>query len=116
MNKFHDESQGWKTVKKGPKLQTNDTLQSTKVSTHNRFEKLSESESEIETNITHNCPKCDNTFISKGMLEKHMKNYHEISELEQEKKKREETRRALDSLRTEYNGCRKELMIFQEEN
>ena len=37
-----DEAQGWKTVSKGPNMKTSDNLQSVNVSTHNRFEKLSE--------------------------------------------------------------------------
>ena len=43
-------------------------------------------------------------------------NKEEVNELEQEKKQHSETRKALDSLRLEYNGCKEELMILQEEN
>ena len=77
-DKHNDEAQGWKTVKKGRKMQTNDKLESTNVSTHNRFEKLMESDCVIETNITHNCPNCDNKFISKTSSEKHVQNCHVV--------------------------------------
>ena len=110
-------------------MKTSDNLQSLNVSTHNRVEKLSETDCIIETNIIHSYPKGGNKFISKHSLENHMRNYHEAkklniectekeatNELEQEKKKHGQTRKALESLRMEYYGCKNELMNLQEKN
>ena len=72
----------------------------------NKYESLSPKDNTEQ--IKNKCPQCNIELISKSSIEEH-------SQLKHEKTMHQETKKALNALQLQFNQCKNELMVVQEE-